>query len=169
MQRENTRWYFVLKCIHFQKSTDLGIQWHCRDGVSHDWSQICYAAVDGHLFLILLPHPSSGGLTKMYQAWHKILKQKLKKIYVEIPFLPFVWVSTLLRKECAMCVCVCVHASACVYVCVSEYILHGYMRRPGDSTGSPGAGVTDGDYELSTCVWKLNLRTLEEQQAFLTS
>lgn len=56
-----------------------------------------------------------------------------------------------------------------MYVCVSEYIPHGYMRMPGDSTGSPGAGVTDGDYELSTCVWKLNSRTLEEQQAFLTS
>lgn len=82
-----------------------------------------------------------------------------------MPFLPFVWVSTFLRKECEVCVCVCM----CVYVYVSEYIPHGYMRRPGDSTGYPGAGVTDGDYELSTRVWKLNLRTLEEQQAFLAS
>lgn len=70
-----------------------------------------------------------------------------------------------------MCVrvCVCVHACVCVYVCVSEYIPHGYMRRSGDSSGSPGTEVTDGDYELSTCVWKLNLRTLEEQQTLLTS
>lgn len=114
MQRENTKWYFVLKCIHFQKSTDLGIQWHCRDGVSHDWSQICYGAVDGHLRLILLPHLSNGGVTNMYQAWHKILKQKLKK-NVEISFLPFVWVSTFLRKECEMCVC------ACMYVYLSIF------------------------------------------------
>lgn len=53
-----------------------------------------------------------------------------------MPFLPFVWVSTFLRKECEMCVSVYVRmcVRACVYICVSEYIPHGYMRRPGDST-----------------------------------
>lgn len=42
-----------------------------------------------------------------------------------MPFLPFVWVSTFLIKECEMCVCVYVCAymrvCACMYVYLSIF------------------------------------------------